>query len=169
MATLAEIREYNKQVQQYQKKAAELKASIDYKQKELATLCNEISTMSGQTVTPENLEAYAAEVEKRFEQTLSTGREVLARAKAEEERVRVAPIEDTEAEATSPAPTVKAEGTKASANPIPTPAPTPTPMPTTPANNSPFGGGFAGFAGMEAFKFPGLSGDYDSTGNVGSL
>lgn len=148
MASLAEIREYNKQVQQYQKKAAELKASIDYKQKELDSLCAEISSMSGQTVTPDNLEEYAAEVERRFEQTLATGKEVLARAKAEEERVKVAaPVtEDAKGgEAETPVESQEA----------------PMQMP----NNSPFAGmGFGAFSG-----FPGINGNYDTTGKVDSL
>lgn len=140
--TATEIRKYNEEVRKYQKKATELQASVEYKKKELENLCKELSELSGETVTPENLEEFAAKIEHRFEQTVSTGREVLARAKAEEERVNVTPIAQSEA--------VQPETGEA--------APT----------NSP-AGNVGLFGNMDFGKFPGFSGGYDTTGSIDSI
>lgn len=81
---VAKIREYNKEVQQYQKKANELLASTDFQKKELLKICTELSEELGQPVTPENLEAVYKQYMAQFEQTIQTGQEIINRVKAEE-------------------------------------------------------------------------------------
>lgn len=81
---VAKIREYNKEVQEYQKKANELLASTDYQKKELIKLCSELSDELGIAVTPENLESVYQQYMVQFEQTIKTGQEIINRAKAEE-------------------------------------------------------------------------------------
>lgn len=85
MSNLNEIRQYNQQVQAYQKKASELLAQKDYQQKELVKLCNELTEMTGQQVTPENLDTVYEAFMTQFNQTLKTGKEIIERAKAEEQ------------------------------------------------------------------------------------
>lgn len=80
----AKIREYNKEVQQYQKKANELLASTDFQKKELLKVCAELSEELGQPVTPENLETVYKQYMAQFEQTIQTGQEIINRVKAEE-------------------------------------------------------------------------------------
>lgn len=80
-----EIRQYNKEVQTYQSKASELLASKDFRKKELDKLCADLTQLTGQQVTQDNLETVYTQLMSQFQQTLNTGREIIERAKAEEQ------------------------------------------------------------------------------------
>lgn len=82
-----EIRQYNKEVQLYQSKASELLASKDFRKKELDKLCADLTQLTGQQVTQDNLEDVYTQLMSQFQQTLNTGREIIERAKAEEQSI----------------------------------------------------------------------------------
>ena len=52
---LEEVRKYNESLKQYRDKASQLKAEIDYNNKEIDTLCAELTTELGMQVTRENV------------------------------------------------------------------------------------------------------------------
>ena len=65
-----EIRQYNKEVQLYQSKASELLASKDFRKKELDKLCADLTQLTGQQVTQDNLEDVYTQLMSQFQQTL---------------------------------------------------------------------------------------------------
>jgi predicted RNase H-like nuclease (RuvC/YqgF family) len=179
-----EIRQYNKEVQEYQKKASELLASKDYQQKELLRLCKELSELTGQSVTPENLEAVYQSQMTQFQQTLKTGREIIERAKAEEQSLGGTSSVDASQSQVQSAPVQAAQGAFVQGNEQAT-TNAQVNQGMAPNIASPFGGqntgfspfgnqgaGFNPFAGQGAGQGVGNSPfvqSYDSHGKVGQI
>ena len=82
---IEEVKQYNASLKQYQDKASQIKAGIDYSKKELDRLCKELSAELGQEVTPENIRAIREDRLKKIQNTLEVGKEILGRIKREEE------------------------------------------------------------------------------------
>ena len=80
-----EVKKYNASLKQYQDKASQVKAGIDFNKKELERLCSELSKELGITVTPENVMQIREERIAKIENTLKVGNEILSRIKSEEE------------------------------------------------------------------------------------
>ena len=87
---IEQVRSYNNSLKEYQQKAAQARAAIDYNTNELNRLCSELSNELGIEVTPENVERIRAERIEKIENTLKVGNEILARIKSEEETINSA-------------------------------------------------------------------------------
>lgn len=88
---IEEVKQYNASLKQYQDKASQIKAGIDYSKKELDRLCAELSSELGQEVTPENIRSIRDERLKKIQNTLEVGKEILNRIKKEEEMANSVP------------------------------------------------------------------------------
>ena len=84
---IEQVRSYNNSLKEYQQKAAQARAAIEYNTNELNRLCSELSNELGIEVTPENVERIRAERIEKIENTLKVGNEILARIKSEEETI----------------------------------------------------------------------------------
>lgn len=81
---IEDIRKYNSTLKQYKEQAATLKAEIDYTNKELDSLCEELTAELGVTVTRDNIEEiYNAQVNK-IQSALQSGNAVLAKIASEQ-------------------------------------------------------------------------------------
>lgn len=92
---IEEVKQYNANLKQYQDKASQVKAGIDYSKKELDRLCAELSSELGQEVTPENIRSIRDERLKKIQNTLEVGKEILGRIKKEEEMANSVPTVQT--------------------------------------------------------------------------
>jgi hypothetical protein len=79
-----DVKKYNASLKQYQDKANQVKAGIDYNTKELNRLCEELSAELGVQVTPENIRQIRDERIAKIQNTLDNGKEILRRIQAEE-------------------------------------------------------------------------------------
>lgn len=78
-----QVRQYNDLLKQYRDQAAKVNAEIEFNSKELESLCQELSTELGITVTPDNLEQVYEERVAKINSTLQSGTEILNRIKME--------------------------------------------------------------------------------------
>lgn len=78
-----QVRQYNDLLKQYRDQAAKVNAEIEFNSKELESLCKELSTELGITVTPDNLEQIYEERVAKINSTLQSGTEILNRIKME--------------------------------------------------------------------------------------
>ena len=74
-----EIKKYNTSLKQCRDRAASLKAEIDYTNKEIDTMCSELSNELGITVTRDNIEQIYNEQLEKINSTLQSGNAVLAK------------------------------------------------------------------------------------------
>ena len=81
---LEEIKSYNASLKQYRDRAASLKAEIEYTNKELDTLCAELTAELGKQVTRDNIEQVYNEQISMINSTLQSGKAVLSKIAAEE-------------------------------------------------------------------------------------
>ena len=81
---LEEVRKYNESLKQYRDKASQLKAEIDYNNKEIDTLCAELTTELGMQVTRENVVQVYNEQVNKINSTLQSGNAVLSKIASEE-------------------------------------------------------------------------------------
>ena len=81
---LEEIKSYNASLKQYKDRAASLKAEIEYTNKELDTLCAELTAELGKQVTRDNIEQVYNEQISMINSTLQSGKAVLSKIAAEE-------------------------------------------------------------------------------------
>lgn len=73
------VKQYNAQLKMAKEQSSKLRTEIEYSNRELNKLCEELSTELGTQVTPENIQqVYEAEMAK-LERNLQTGEEILAR------------------------------------------------------------------------------------------
>lgn len=81
---LEEVKKYNANLKQYRDRAAQLKAEIDFNNKEIDAACAELSNELGVSVTRDNLEQIYAEQVSKINSTLQSGNAVLAKIASEE-------------------------------------------------------------------------------------
>lgn len=116
---LEEVRKYNESLKQYRDKASQLKAEIDYNNKEIDTLCAELTTELGIQVTRENIEQVYAEQVNKINSTLQSGNAVLSKIASEESSASgntAMPVQNTVSE-------------QVVSQPVPQPAVQPVPQP----------------------------------------
>lgn len=82
---LNQVRQYNASLKQYKDKAASLKAEIDYTNKEIDTLCSELSSELGISVTRDNIQQVYEDQVSKINSTLQSGNAVLAKIASEEQ------------------------------------------------------------------------------------
>ena len=80
---IEQVKNYNTQLKQYKEQASRVTAQIEYSTKDLANLCNELSTELGKAVTPENIEDIYNEFMTSIKNTLDTGNAILAQIAAD--------------------------------------------------------------------------------------
>ena len=81
---IEDIRKYNSTLKQYKEQAATLKAEIDYTNKELDSLCEELTAELGVTVTRDNIEEIYNEQVNKIQSALQSGNAVLAKIASEQ-------------------------------------------------------------------------------------
>ncbi len=79
-----EIKKYNASLKQCRDRAASLNAEIEYTNKEIDNLCNELSAELGVTVTRDNIEQIYNEQVEKINSTLQSGNAVLSKIANEE-------------------------------------------------------------------------------------
>lgn len=84
---LEEVKRYNASLKQYKDRAATLNAEIEYTNKELDSLCTELSAELGITVNRENIEQVYKEHVDKINYTLQSGNAVLAKIASEEQSI----------------------------------------------------------------------------------
>ena len=82
---IEQVKQYNASLKQYQDKASQVKAGIDFNKKELDRLCKELTTELGVEVTPENVMQVRQEHIDKINNMLKVGNEILGRIRSEEE------------------------------------------------------------------------------------
>lgn len=82
---LNQVRQYNASLKQYKDKAASLKAEIDYTNKEIDTLCSELSAELGISVTRDNIQQVYEDQVSKINSTLQSGNAVLSKIASEEQ------------------------------------------------------------------------------------
>ena len=81
---IEEIKKYNASLKQCRDRAASLNAEIEYTNKEIDNLCNELSAELGITVTRDNVEQIYNEQLEKINSTLQSGNAVLSKIANEE-------------------------------------------------------------------------------------
>lgn len=84
---LEEVKKYNEALRQYKDRASKLVAEIEFHNKELMRICQELTQELGVEVTPNNLEQLYNEYVEKISNTLQTGKEILRRIKEQEENL----------------------------------------------------------------------------------
>ena len=79
-----DVKKYNDSLRAQQEKAANIKAEIEFNNKEFARGCEDLTRELGIQVTPENLEQIYNDRVAKINSTLQTGKEILARIAEEE-------------------------------------------------------------------------------------
>ena len=74
-----EIKQYNASLKEYREKSSQLKAEIDYTNKEIDELCAELSAELGTQVTRDNIEQIYNEQVNKIKTSLQAGQAVLAK------------------------------------------------------------------------------------------
>lgn len=82
---IEQVKQYNASLKQYQDKASQVKAGIDFNKKELDRLCKELTAELGVEVTPENVMQVRQEHIDKINNMLKVGNEILGRIRSEEE------------------------------------------------------------------------------------
>lgn len=77
------VRNYNSELKMYKEQASKLAVEIEINEKELNTLCQQLTAELGVSVTPENVEQIYNEQVAKINQTLETGNAVLQKIKQE--------------------------------------------------------------------------------------
>ena len=113
---LNQVRQYNTSLKQYKDKASSLKAEIDYTNKEIDTLCTELSAELGINVTRDNIQQVYEDQVSKINSTLQSGNAVLAKIASEEQT----------AAQTQTVQTVQAQAAQTPVQSVPTPPEAPT-------------------------------------------
>lgn len=87
---LEQIRVYNNTLKQYKDKAASLKAEMEYTNKELDSLCAELTAELGVQVTRDNINQIYEDQINKINSTLNAGTAVLTKIASEEQNGAVA-------------------------------------------------------------------------------
>ena len=85
-----QVRQYNNSLKEYRDKAAKIQAAIEFNEKELERLCQELTTTLGVVVTVDNIEQIRDEYISKINNTLTTGMDIINRIKSEEEMMNSA-------------------------------------------------------------------------------
>lgn len=81
---IEEVKKYNATLKEYRDKSSKIQAGIEFNEKELARLCQELTISLGVEVTPDNIERIRADFISKINNTLSVGMEIIERIKSEE-------------------------------------------------------------------------------------
>jgi prefoldin subunit 5 len=126
---LEEIKRYNAALKQYKEKAASLNAEIEYTNRELDTLCSELTAELGIQVTRDNVEQIYNEQVAKINSTLQSGNAVLAKIASEENRVQT-PVQPVQSAVQTPVQSaVQSVQPVAPQTPVQSPVQTPQPQP----------------------------------------
>lgn len=82
-----QVKQYNTSLKQYRDKAANINAQIEFTQKELNTICKELSAELGVEVNESNIEQIYNEQVEKINATLKSGNTVLAKIAEEEQKI----------------------------------------------------------------------------------
>ena len=82
-----QVKQYNTSLKQYRDKAANINAQIEFTQKELNTICKELSVELGIEVNESNIEQIYNEQVEKINATLKSGNTVLAKIAEEEQKI----------------------------------------------------------------------------------
>lgn len=82
-----QVKQYNTSLKQYRDKAANINAQIEFTQKELDTICKELSAELGVEVNESNIEQIYNEQVEKINATLKSGNTVLAKIAEEEQKI----------------------------------------------------------------------------------
>lgn len=82
-----EIKKYNTALKQQKDRANKLVAQRDYKKAEMEKACKELSAELGIEVTPQNVQSILEERQRKIENAVKTGNEILQRIHDEEARI----------------------------------------------------------------------------------
>lgn len=84
---LEEVKKYNSSLKMYKDKAASLNAEIEYNNKELDSLCAELTAELGTQVTRDNVEQIYNDQVSKINSTLQSGTAVLSKIASEEQAI----------------------------------------------------------------------------------
>lgn len=90
---LNQVRQYNASLKQYKDKAASLKAEIDYTNKEIDSLCSELSAELGISVTRDNIQQVYEDQVSKINSTLQSGNAVLSKIASEEQTAQAQTVQ----------------------------------------------------------------------------
>lgn len=79
-----EVKKYNASLREYKEKSSQLRAELEFSEKELIRQCAELTAELGIQVTPENIKTILSERISKINNTMEVGNEILNRIKAEE-------------------------------------------------------------------------------------
>lgn len=82
-----DIKKYNTALKQQKDRANKLVAQRDYKKAEMEKACKELSVELGIEVTPQNVQSILEERQRKIENAVKTGNEILQRIQDEEARI----------------------------------------------------------------------------------
>lgn len=109
------VKQYNATLRQYKDQSAKLTAEIEFNEKELNTLCSQLTTELGVQVTPENIESIYNEQVQKINQTLETGNAVLQKIQ-QEASGGVTPVTPVQAPQTPVIPAAPVQAPQSTAN-----------------------------------------------------
>lgn len=102
---LEEVKKFNSALRQYKDRSVHLNAEIEIMSKEVDSLCAELSTELGVTVTRDNVESICAEVAEKINSSLQSGNVVLSKiAEVEQGVQQTAQVTSHEQELVMPTP-----------------------------------------------------------------
>jgi len=84
MIDVQKVKQFNDELKAYRDKAAKNQAEIEFNNREIKRICDELTAELGIQVTPENIAEIAKERKEKLENTLREGEAILARIKQEE-------------------------------------------------------------------------------------
>ena len=84
MIDVQKVKQFNDELKAYRDKAAKNQAEIEFNNREIKRICDELTAELGIQVTPENIAGIAKERKEKLENTLREGEAILARIKQEE-------------------------------------------------------------------------------------
>lgn len=83
--SIEQVKQYNKALEGYRAKSAQLKAEIEVNNREIQRICSELSAELGTEVTPDNIKSIYEEQVKAINNSLNVGMSILERIKEEEQ------------------------------------------------------------------------------------
>ena len=80
----ARISEYNKRLKEVKEKSSKLRSDIEYSERELKSICDELTNTLGYEVNMSNIQEVCEKVSAEIERTLEAGEEILNRITGEQ-------------------------------------------------------------------------------------
>ena len=84
-----DVKKYNESLRAQQERASNIKAEIEFNNKELTRLCEELTKELGISVTADNIEQIYTDRVEKINNTLQNGNEILKRIASDEEALNI--------------------------------------------------------------------------------